>query len=239
MLIADRCTRIGDDEDLYGIVARLMDAGSRPGATWRYRTWRRISRPEKMAADERSASTGSSPRRALPTARRRRSHASSGLELVEPGMVRIQQWRPRSEIEAKSAAATVGRGGAQALSSPGRERVLRRRRARPAVAPPSTRRRPGRGTRAPACPGRGVASVPSLGTTTCSSAPGRDRSITWVEAPRNTSRSTMAGTGSAPPGRPGREGSIRTRFGPDQRVREAPPRSTSPRSTGQRQSRPA
>ena len=31
-----------------------------------------------------------------------------GLELVEPGMVRIQQWRPDSEIQAKSAAAMWG-----------------------------------------------------------------------------------------------------------------------------------
>ena len=31
-----------------------------------------------------------------------------GLELVEPGMVRVQQWRPASEIEAKSPAALWG-----------------------------------------------------------------------------------------------------------------------------------
>jgi hypothetical protein len=37
-----------------------------------------------------------------------------GLELVEPGMVRVQEWRPASEIEAKSPAALwggVGRKG--------------------------------------------------------------------------------------------------------------------------------
>jgi hypothetical protein len=31
-----------------------------------------------------------------------------GLELVEPGMVRVQEWRPASEIEAKSPAALWG-----------------------------------------------------------------------------------------------------------------------------------
>jgi S-adenosyl methyltransferase len=31
-----------------------------------------------------------------------------GLELVEPGMVRVQEWRPASELEAKSAAALWG-----------------------------------------------------------------------------------------------------------------------------------
>jgi hypothetical protein len=45
-----------------------------------------------------------------------------GLELVEPGMVRIQQWRPESEIQAKAAGAMWG-GSA---NSAGRERVLLR-----------------------------------------------------------------------------------------------------------------
>jgi hypothetical protein len=31
-----------------------------------------------------------------------------GLTLVEPGMVRIQQWRPRSQAQADSAAAMWG-----------------------------------------------------------------------------------------------------------------------------------
>jgi hypothetical protein len=31
-----------------------------------------------------------------------------GLELVEPGMVRVQQWRPNTEKEAKSPAALWG-----------------------------------------------------------------------------------------------------------------------------------
>ena len=35
-----------------------------------------------------------------------------GLELVNPGMVRVQEWRPASEIEAKSPAAG-GAGWAQ------------------------------------------------------------------------------------------------------------------------------
>jgi S-adenosyl methyltransferase len=34
-----------------------------------------------------------------------------GLELVEPGMVRVQEWRPASEIEAKSPAALWGGAG--------------------------------------------------------------------------------------------------------------------------------
>ena len=49
-----------------------------------------------------------SPRRA-PTARTDEVvRFFDGLTLVEPGMVRIQQWRPRSEAQAKSAAAMWG-----------------------------------------------------------------------------------------------------------------------------------
>jgi hypothetical protein len=46
--------------------------------------------------------------------RRQVARFFEGLELVEPGMVRVQEWRPTSEIEAKSPAALwggVGRKG--------------------------------------------------------------------------------------------------------------------------------
>jgi S-adenosyl methyltransferase len=91
----------------------------------------------------------------------------------------------------------VGRDGAQALShraGSGSSSATGTSR----VAPPSTRNTSGARNTCTGVPWERVASVPSLGTTACSSAPGASRSITWVEAPRNTSRSTMADTRFGP-----------------------------------------
>ena len=49
-----------------------------------------------------------------------RSHAEvmqffDGLEMVEPGLVRVQEWRPGSELEAKSPAALWGGVGRKRL----------------------------------------------------------------------------------------------------------------------------
>ena len=54
---------------------------------------------------------------------RHRSHAEverffDGLELQEPGVVAVQQWRPGSDLEARDPVRHVGRRGPQALSVP-------------------------------------------------------------------------------------------------------------------------
>jgi S-adenosyl methyltransferase len=103
---------IGDEDDPYGIVATLMDAVP-PGS---YLTLSHI------ASDIETEALGDARDRVskyMPVKQTYRSHAEvmrffDGLDMVEPGLVRVQQWRPSSEVEAKSPAALwggVGRKG--------------------------------------------------------------------------------------------------------------------------------
>ncbi len=103
---------IGDEDDPYGIVATLMDAVP-PGS---YLTLSHI------ASDIETEALGEARDRVskyMPVKQTYRSHAEvmrffEGLDMVEPGLVRVQQWRPSSEVEAKSPAALwggVGRKG--------------------------------------------------------------------------------------------------------------------------------
>jgi hypothetical protein len=97
---------IGDEDDPYGIVAKLMDAVP-PGS---YLTLSHVAsdiEPEKMAE------MGRRLNRLLAQKGTYRSHTQveglfEGLELVEPGLVRIPQWRPVSEMEASTPAAMWG-----------------------------------------------------------------------------------------------------------------------------------
>ena len=97
---------IGDESDPAAVVATLMDAMP-PGS------YLAISHP---ASDIAAAQVGEAGRRlnALMaekvTFRSEREVAPlfAGLELVGPGMVRVQQWRPESEPEARSRAALWG-----------------------------------------------------------------------------------------------------------------------------------
>jgi hypothetical protein len=97
---------IGDDESPYEIVAGLMDevpSGS-------YLALSHVAsdiEPEKMAEMRERLN------RMVAQKGTYRTHDEvmrffDGLTLVEPGMVRIQQWRPRSETQANSAAAMWG-----------------------------------------------------------------------------------------------------------------------------------
>jgi S-adenosyl methyltransferase len=97
---------IGDDESPQAIVARLMDevpSGS-------YLALSHVAsdiEPEKMAEMRERLN------RMVAQKGTYRTHDEvmrffDGLTLVEPGMVRIQQWRPRSETQANSAAAMWG-----------------------------------------------------------------------------------------------------------------------------------
>ena len=97
---------IGDEDDPYGIVATLMDAVP-PGS---YLTLSHI------ASDIETEALGDARDRVskyMPVKQTYRSHAEvmrffDGLDMVEPGLVRVQQWRPSSEVEAKSPAALWG-----------------------------------------------------------------------------------------------------------------------------------
>jgi S-adenosyl methyltransferase len=97
---------IGDDESPQAIVARLMDevpSGS-------YLALSHVAsdiEPEKMAEMRERLN------RMVAQKGTYRTHDEvmrffDGLALVEPRMVRIQQWRPRSETQANSAAAMWG-----------------------------------------------------------------------------------------------------------------------------------
>jgi hypothetical protein len=59
----------------------------------------------------------------MPVKQTYRSHAEvmrffGGLDMVEPGLVRIQEWRSSSEIEAKSPAALWGGIGGKPAAVP-------------------------------------------------------------------------------------------------------------------------
>ena len=97
---------IGDEDDPYGIVATLMDAVP-PGS------YLALSH---IASDIETEALGDARDRVsklMPVKQTYRSHAEvmrffDGLDMVEPGLVRVQQWRPGSEAEAKSPAALWG-----------------------------------------------------------------------------------------------------------------------------------
>ena len=97
---------IGDDEDPNGVVAKLMSAVP-PGSYLALSHVASDIEPEKMAAMRERLNRLVAQKGTYRT-RDEVTRFFHGLELVGPGMVRIQQWRPDSEIQAKSAAAMWG-----------------------------------------------------------------------------------------------------------------------------------
>jgi hypothetical protein len=97
---------IGDGDDPYGTVAKLIDAVP-PGS---------YLAMSHIASDIEPEARGKAKERVSRLAlveQTYRTHAEvmqffDGLEMVEPGLVRVQEWRPGSEIEAKSPAALWG-----------------------------------------------------------------------------------------------------------------------------------
>ena len=97
---------IGDGDDPYGTVAKLIGAVP-PGS---------YLAMSHIASDIEPEALGKAKERVSRLAlveQTYRSHAEvmqffDGLEMVEPGLVRVQEWRPGSEIEAKSPAALWG-----------------------------------------------------------------------------------------------------------------------------------
>jgi hypothetical protein len=97
---------IGDEDDPSGIVARLLEAVP-PGSYLAISHVAADIEPEKMAEMRERLNRMVSQKGTYRT----RAEVTSffdGLELVAPGMVRIQEWRPVAEDEAKSPAAMWG-----------------------------------------------------------------------------------------------------------------------------------
>jgi hypothetical protein len=97
---------IDDDEDPYGTVNRLLSAV--PSGS--YLT---ISHPAADLAAEQMAQMAERLNRLMAEKVTFRTRAQvapffEGLDMVEPGLVRVQEWRPDTEIEAKSPAALWG-----------------------------------------------------------------------------------------------------------------------------------
>ncbi|HKA96135.1 MAG TPA: SAM-dependent methyltransferase [Streptosporangiaceae bacterium] len=97
---------IGDDENPHAIVAKLMSAVP-PGSYLALSHVASDIEPEKMAKMRQRLNRLVAQKGTYRT-RGEVARFFDGLELVEPGMVRIQQWRPDSEIQARSAAAMWG-----------------------------------------------------------------------------------------------------------------------------------
>jgi hypothetical protein len=97
---------IGPDDDPYGIVRQLM-AAAPPGSYLLLSHVASDIEPEKMAE------MGKRLNRLLAQRGWYRNQAEvgtffTGLDLVEPGIVPVQQWRPDSEIEAARRSAMWG-----------------------------------------------------------------------------------------------------------------------------------
>jgi S-adenosyl methyltransferase len=100
---------IGDEDDPYGIVRQLM-AAVPPGS------YLALSQVASDIETERVAEAGRRYTRLGRENLRFRSHAEilrffDGLELVEPGLVPVQGWRPASELEARAKSAIRGAVG--------------------------------------------------------------------------------------------------------------------------------
>jgi trans-aconitate methyltransferase len=97
---------IGDEDDPYGIVARLMDAVP-PGS------YLALS---QVGSDVNPQVTAEAARRLnqlMMQQQHHRSHAEverffNGLEILEPGVVRVPLWRPESEADAATPSAMIG-----------------------------------------------------------------------------------------------------------------------------------
>ena len=97
---------IGDEDDPAAIVARLLDAVP-PGSYLAISHVASDIEPEKMAEMRERLNRMVSQKGTYRT-QAEVSSFFSGLELVPPGVVRIQEWRPDAELEAKRPAAMWG-----------------------------------------------------------------------------------------------------------------------------------
>jgi len=97
---------IGDDDDPHGMVSALM--GAVPAGSYLA-----LSQVASDIQAEQMAEAAKRYNRMARETQRHRSHAEvsrffAGLELLPPGVVPVQQWRPRSELEAQAKSAMWG-----------------------------------------------------------------------------------------------------------------------------------
>jgi hypothetical protein len=97
---------IGDDDDPYGIVSELM--GAVPAGSYLA-----LSQVASDIQAEQMAEAAKRYNRMARETQRHRSHAEvseffTDLELLPPGVVPVQQWRPGSELEAQAKSAMWG-----------------------------------------------------------------------------------------------------------------------------------
>jgi hypothetical protein len=100
---------IGDDDDPYAIVAKLAGAVT-PGS------YLALSHVASDIEPDRVAEAGRRLNRLLYQKGTYRTHAQverffDGLDMVEPGVVPVPQWRPDSDLEAKRASVMWGGAG--------------------------------------------------------------------------------------------------------------------------------
>ena len=100
---------IVDEDDPYGLVGHLLDAV--PGGSYLA-----LSQVASDIQAEQMAEAAKRYNRLAHETQRHRSHAEvtrffDGLELIEPGVVAVQEWRPGSEIEARTRSAMWGGAG--------------------------------------------------------------------------------------------------------------------------------
>jgi hypothetical protein len=97
---------IADEDDPYGIIARLLSAVP-PGS---YLAMSHIASDINVAA---VSEAGSRVSQFIQQKQTYRAHYEvlrffDGLDLVEPGLAKVQEWRPDSELQAKAPAALWG-----------------------------------------------------------------------------------------------------------------------------------
>ena len=97
---------IGDDDDPYGIVAKLIDAVP-PGSCLALSHIASDIEPEK-AEKVRGRLNQLMYQKSTYRSHAEVTHFFAGLELIEPGVVPVQEWRPGTEIEAKTPSAIWG-----------------------------------------------------------------------------------------------------------------------------------
>ena len=103
---------IGDEDDPYGVIARLLSAV--PSGS--YLAMSHIASDINVAA---VSEAGSRVSQFIQQQQTYRTHDQvlrffDGLDLVEPGLAKVQEWRPDSELEAKAPAALWGGAGRKA-----------------------------------------------------------------------------------------------------------------------------
>jgi hypothetical protein len=99
---------VGDDDDPYGLVAELMRAVPAGSFLVISHVPSDMQRQATGVAKAASLLSGLMTQRVTPRSQEQVTRFFDGLELIEPGVVPIQQWRPDSDAEASSRAGMWG-----------------------------------------------------------------------------------------------------------------------------------